>query len=325
MRILITSEGENTIRELEDTQIKHRNKTFSYGKSFRRTFTVERSTKREHYPDISSMRKTSRTIYSSIKTDSSKSSKHPKKIHLKLTKLYIPKQISDEYEKEKKTSDVIIDDQLSTPEIQKLKQSHNHYHKYTLGEILGKKSVIGLKKKLIEEERMKDKLSKIDETKFRSDYQNFTKLEKLEQILDYQKINPENNNLIRFINENKDIHKISLKKIVQFDKNKLFKANKICQTVLYNNKQNKLLQERIKTFLQGKHAQEKISFDRNLRSLKTEIDESVNIFNQYSNTLPSSEKYKEIHIDFQKKYWNKTGLQKLCRPRINPKTLSQTE
>ena len=76
----------------------------------------------------------------------------------------------------------------------------------------------------IKEERMKDKLSKIDETKFRSDYQNFTKLEKLEQILDYQKINPENNNLIRFINENKDIHKISLKKIVQFDSNKLFKA-----------------------------------------------------------------------------------------------------
>ena len=143
MRILITSEGENTIRELEDTQIKHRNKTFSYGKSFRRTFTVERSHNKEHYPDISSMRKTSRTIYSSIKTN-----KKPKKIHLKLTKLYIPKQISDEYEKEKKTSDVIIDVQVSTPEIQKLKQSHNHYHKFTLGEILGKKSVFGLKKKL---------------------------------------------------------------------------------------------------------------------------------------------------------------------------------
>ena len=194
-----------------------------------------------------------------------------------------------------------------------------------MGEILGKQNVQTLKKKLIEEERMKDKLSKIDETKFRSNYQNYTKLEKLEQILNYQKIKPENNNLIRFINEKKDINKISLKKIVQFDNNQIFKANKICQTVLYNKKQNQLLQERIKTLVKGKQAQEKVSFDKNLRTLKTEIDESINIFNQYNNTINSSERYKEIHTDFQKTYWSKPGLQQLCRPKIKPKTMSQTE
>ena len=220
---------------------------------------------------------------------------------------------------------MIIDEQISTPEIQKLKRNYNNYHKFTLGEILGKQNVQTLKKKLIEEERMKDKLSKIDETKFRSNYQNYTKLEKLEQILNYQKIKPENNNLIRFINEKKDINKISLKKIVQFDNNQIFKANKICQTVLYNKKQNQLLQERIKTLVKGKQAQEKVSFDKNLRTLKTEIDESINIFNQYNNTINSSERYKEIHTDFQKTYWSKPGLQQLCRPKIKPKTMSQTE
>ena len=43
MRIIITSKGKNEVRDLEYLTEKKRNKTVSYGKQFRRTFTINKS------------------------------------------------------------------------------------------------------------------------------------------------------------------------------------------------------------------------------------------------------------------------------------------
>lgn len=326
MRIIITSKGEIEQRELEETIEKKRNKTVPYSKLFRRTFTINKTknTFSKSKANENDMRKTTISTlnkYSPFSTESSfnnstsgKSTlKRAKKIRLKLAKLSFTKRIADNYENDKATTEKIIDNPNNSPDLSRLKHYHKKNEKYTLGEILGKDMVFKLKKNLIQEEKMKDKLSRIDENNFRSTYQNFTKLEKLDQILKYKKIPPTNINLIRFINEKKDIQKNSLQKIIQFDGDQMFTANKICQTVFYNEEQEKVLNEVINKKIKSRHNQEKVKCDEKLNKMKEEIESSKRIFDLYSNRVDKMEKYREKHSDIEKLYWEKYHVNNLCR------------
>jgi hypothetical protein len=204
-----------------------------------------------------------------------------------------------------------------------LKQNNIKKQKYTLGEILGRKTVYELKKKLIEEEKMKDKLRKINETNFRSSFENFTKLEQLKQILEYKKIQPGNTNLIKFINQNKDdINKCSLNKIVQFDNMQMFKANKICQSVFAQQQQRKLFKDHLSQKIKMKHNQDKIEFDLDLKEMKRRIDYGNYIFNTYDRKkVDKMEKYVDTHRDTQTFFWKRFNCDHLGRRKNKEKKL----
>ena len=337
MRIIITSKGKNEVRDLEYLTEKKRNKTVSYGKQFRRTFTINKSKDNPLSKKKRTETEMGKTVrpsvmmaspFSALSTDQSMidkgTLKKAKKIHLKLAKLNFSKRVTDKYESERGTSEKIIEDKENSPEMVKLKQRHNKYQKYSLGEILGKSAVIGIKKKLIKEDLMRDRLSRIDENKFRSTYENYTNLEKLEHILEYKKINPANTNLIRFVNEKKTIPKEALKKIVQFDHNQIFKANKICQTLFVHEEQDQIFKEVMNKKIKVKHTQERVEFDKSLKEMNKDITLSNRIFSGYSNKVDKMEKYREKHTDIEKQYWEKFHIDELLR-KTNKKRNSQTE
>ena len=343
MRIIITTEGENTRKEIEDIvspTFQKRSRTSRLNKTFYKKFTVESNQrkfeKRTHnsslsYRDNSNLY--NKTFYKSkyehAKTESNRfediknnAHKKTKKIHLKLAKLTFPKKIADNYENDKANTENLIEDIENAPELMELKQNNIKKQKYTLGEILGRKTVYELKKKLIEEEKMKDKLRKINENNFRSSFENFTKLEQLKQVLEYKKIQPGNTNLIKFINQNKDdINKCSLNKIVQFDNMQMFKANKICQNV-FAQQQRKLFKDHLSQKIKMKHNQDKIEFDLDLKEMKRRIDYGNYIFNTYDRKkVDKMEKYVDTHRDTQNFFWKRFNCDHLGRRKNKEKNL----
>ena len=332
MRIIITTQGENTRKELEDTTstIQRRSHTCCFNKTFHKKFTIEGNRKNfEQTKPSSSLsprgqhRNAQKNLHEPFKTEPilprsetiTTEHKKTKRIHLKLAKLTFPKRIADNYENDKANTENIIEDVDNAPELMELKQNHLKSQKYTLGEILGRKTVYDLKKKLIEEEKMKDKLTKINENNFRSTFENFTKLEKLKHVLDYKKIQPGNTNLIRFINQNKDdIDKCSLNKIVRFDNLKMFKANKICQSVFVKQQQRRILKDHLHQKIKMKHNQDRIEFDLDLKEMKKGIDAGNNIFCNYEKKkVNKMEKYLEAHKDTQNLFWRKFNCEHLGR------------
>ena len=128
MRIIITSKGKNEVRDLEYLTEKKRNKTVSYGKQFRRTFTINKSKDNPLSKKKRTETEMGKTVrpsvmmaspFSALSTDQSMidkgTLKKAKKIHLKLAKLNFSKRVTDKYESERGTSEKIIEDKENSP------------------------------------------------------------------------------------------------------------------------------------------------------------------------------------------------------------------
>jgi hypothetical protein len=99
-----------------------------------------------------------------------------------------------------------------------------------LKSVLKNKSIIYLKKHLNNEKRLKDKETRIDETKFRTKYEDLNIIDKLDEKLDYE-INIYNINLIQYLNSKDIISDKLIEKLNTYKKNKVNKIDKICQMI----------------------------------------------------------------------------------------------
>lgn len=345
MRILVTESGEKIVSELEEFQEARKNKTEPF-KMYNKKFTVERGKKRYLGTPMSSGGNTLRTPTSqrkeifnrtssyfipSVKNSPAKgkrmSIKGPRRISIKATKIVFPKTIADNYENDGKQTEEIIEDIANIPELVELQKNHKPGEKYSLGEIMGESRVKELKKEFIKEEKMKNKLSRIDETQFRTTYENFSNLEKLDQVLKYKKIEPTNTNLnlIRFINQKKDLDITSLNKIVRFDPVQMMKANKVCQSVFVRQEKDRIFREGVSIKLRTQNQQEKILFAKKLNTMKVEIDCSANIFKKYDYRVDRMEKYRERYRDMDKYYWRRYNCDNLLRRTNRPQNISNSQ
>ena len=234
--------------------------------------------------------------------------------------------IQQNYENDHNTTEKLIQKDENFPEIASIKKLFKPNQKLSFNQILGNKTVTKLKKDLIKEEKMKNKLSRIDENKFRSNYRNFTKLEDLDYILNHKKINPNSTSLIRYISVHKDITKLSLQNIIDYNNEEMFRANQICQNIFYHQneyqKNHFIREQKIK----AKHNNDKIKSNRALNKMSDDLKAEDNIFKKYNKRVDRSEAYREKYNDMDKYYWRKYNVDNLMTKKYQKhKNLTETE
>ena len=252
MRILITQSGENIFSEEEKKELLDKKfRSTTTNKIYLKKLTIEKynNNKKEkknteekpvnkNYfipPGISFKpddfySKTTSTFYPKnikIFTEPNKDSEYNKyrKIRINIQKVTFPKELQSKYDLYKipKQSDNNITYEEAPPKINKL---NNPEYKFSLGEIIGNKTVSKLKKEIATRERVKEKLSVINEKNFRTNYAYIPKMKELNEILNYKKIRGDKLELIKYIHSHNRVSDLFLKNIVTSDNLEIQKFDK---------------------------------------------------------------------------------------------------
>jgi hypothetical protein len=314
MRILVTHLGDETFKDLDDFNVINFKTT--YDRAFNKKFTLEK------FQNIIENKIRSRTnknnkkimLQPLNKTDNNFYNKNNnfKKFILKKSKLNLPNSMQKKFDDDnnKTKEENLIQDEI--PFIKNLRNTHKPNEKISLGEILGNKTTFHLKKSLIEEIKMKDKLSKVNEKNFRSNFYTFTPLEKLEGVLNYKKINQNKKSLVKYLNTHRDnISKLSLNLIVNQTEEDLQKTNKICDSILKKEKIDKILENRIKNKIEIKNNLDRIKANDDLKQIGNNFGKGFEILNKYNKKGNRRDLYIEKYRDMEKGYWKKYNVNRL--------------
>ena len=314
MRILVTHLGDETFKDLDDFNVINFKTT--YDRAFNKKFTLEK------FQNIIENKIRSRTnknnkkiiLQPLNKTDNNFYNKNNnfKKFILKKSKLNLPNSMQKKFDdfNNKTKEENLIQDEI--PFIKNLRNTHKPNEKISLGEILGNKTTFHLKKSLIEEIKMKDKLSKINEKNFRSNFYTFTPLEKLEGVLNYKKINQNKKSLVKYLNTHREnISKLSLNIIVNQTEEDLQKTNKICDSILKKEKIDKIFENRIKNKIEIKNNLDRIKANDDLKQIGNNFGKGFEILNKYNKKGNRRDLYIEKYRDMEKGYWKKYNVNRL--------------
>jgi len=192
---------------------------------------------------------------------------------------------------------------------------------YTLKEIVNKNAYDQLLIKLQKNEEQKNRLKRVDENNFRSDYNESTKLEKFVRLMD-SGIKSNEIALIKYINEKEEISDIFLKKVKESSEDKRIKANKICQ-IIFNVKMKEKLMNKIKLEkIQEKKEEESSLYKVYLEKMRNNLKDSSETLNNYNNyfSLKNPENIKvnrelkciQRHNEYNKE-WNRFNIEKYMR------------
>lgn len=245
-----------------------------------------------------------------------------KVISIKQKKLNIPKNITDRYNTNSDSKTNLILPSLTLPKF-KDKTSSNfnltnmsqnnlnttsnfnqHKNDFTFRDVLPDETYSTLKCKLEKDKKLKDRLSRIDETQFRSIFGQKTNSEKLDDML-MKNINLDKVNLIKYLNEKNDISDVLIKRLSEYSEDKINKVNKICQIVFFNEERSKIYKERIKDRINAKQNREKTEYKTCIESLGDGLNEVSDIFKDYKKPENQREKFRDIHNDTINKFWRK--------------------
>jgi hypothetical protein len=237
----------------------------------------------------------------------------------------LPKNITDRYNDDKSSSSTVIPkfniaislDENNLP-------SFNNSLK--LKSILKHKSISDLKIKLIDDKVMKDRHTVIDETKFRTIYEDRNVVDKIEQKLDFE-IDVDNVNLIKYLNKKEIISDKLIDKLNTYDKEKVNKIDKICQMINEQDDHHKNIADYIKSQFKDIRAKNTQEIKSNINKLESQIDHYSYILSKYPVTVKTKDKFKDIHLEMQNKYWKKYKADLLQRTswRMNKDNHSSSE
>ena len=249
-----------------------------------------------------------------------KSIKTLKTIKLTNKKFNLPKSLTDNYYNNQKQNynntiennknSILFNDNFpflnTEPNENKTKLKY-----YSFREIIPKSTINSIKKQIISEKKIKDKLSKITDDKFRSNYEIYTDLEKFDNILDFPVLNSNKKSLIKYLNVKKNLNPLNLNKILSYNNEQLNKVNKMCQQLFYTEEKNKLFKEIIGEKIKSKKNESKIEANKKINDLKNDINEIKKCLNKYNKQIDKREKYRDRFNDVVKHYWTKYNYDKL--------------
>jgi len=289
MRILVTKIGDETIKELAAVENKTRTKFNSTAEkkllpdkkitNIPPTHTRNKSNLSNKNGLNNSMNKSNHSKLRAdllIKLEQDQTKVTPedlissKVISIKQKRLNIPKNVTEKYNYPDNKPSFI----LPSVTLPKFKEtintnflSTNNYgnfntttginsvkNTFTFRDVLEDTTYKDLKKRLNVDKKMKDRLSRIDETKFRSVYGEKNNVEKLDEMLG-KNINPDRINLINYLNKKKDVSDVLVKRLSEYSEDKINKVNKICQIVFFNEERSSIFKERINERIQAKKGQ----------------------------------------------------------------------
>lgn len=319
MRILITQRGSQVIKEIEEiTGASHSlNKKIIRRNTKKRKLTIPHLHRYQTNSSLDSFNETNshlKTITPFIKSTQSNEmdSQQVKTVKLTMSKITFPKPFIGKYEKEENEDQPIIS--RVTHFLPSISLS-NESRLYSLNEIIPPTKIKTLKRNFINENRNRDKMSRIDETKFRSTYEELTPLEKLNEVISYPKINSKKENLIKYLSESNSLNPVSLRTIVESDNNQISKVNKMCQILFHQEDQQRLVKEIIQTKLKERTASEKIQFQNGIDIMKREVDDINSYLKKYRKRVHDREKYRDIYNEMVIHHWKKFNLNRLNKGR----------
>ena len=343
MRIIITKKGRTIIQEIENNSsninndlpfLKRYNSTCHYNRIKKSLINKKLQTLK--YNNLSnnihflSSLKSNNSSFSKITNNTAKTYrtninnsydnnennisiiKNPKYINLHYHKLIFPKYFSDKYEKESKDSNNIIDSKMNsyipTKRLKNLNISElSDKNYYSLNDIIPKKNIIEMKKKIIDDYKNKEKYNIIDENHFRSVYHSKSNLDKFNNLLFSPKIKSTKLSLIKYLNEKK-IEPKALTTLYKKFPIKLNKLNQICKLYFINKERVKILNDNIKKKANEKSNNVKNIFQIEMKDAEVKVDNFKIKLQKYRYKINEREKYRDIFFNIKNKYWDKYNL-----------------
>ena len=180
---------------------------------------------------------------------------------------------------------------------------------YSFRDIIPNNKITKMKLNIIKDRKMKDKLSRIDENKFRSIYQAKTELENFDDVLNCARINSNKMGLIRYLNESKNPQPIALKDLINSDSSRINRMNKMCQILLRKEEQQKLMIQNIQKKIKSGINAEFIDYQNQINSLKDNINDFKEKMEKYNvKRVDHKENYKDLFRIMETKVWAKYDL-----------------
>jgi hypothetical protein len=334
MRIIVTPQGleeMESIKQLKEMKgrlnmpyaVKDRqNNSRSISKTREERFSASPENRRDHTKSKKPKFKKSIDLFNKLemeKTLRSPSDKHDKstELNIKQKKLQIGKPLADTYIKDQGTSQtnfilpsLNIRKKTETFTISDNCQSF-YDPKFSIKDVINEESYKFLKTNYVKQQIMKDRIARIDETKFRSVYFEKKNFEKLEEKLNH-KLSPDKLNLLKYLNERKQIGEIFLDKIITSDEERINKINKICQIVFHNEENAELAKGIIKNKLKILKNNEKIQYKSKIESMGKNIENLSIVLKNYDKKIKKIDKYKDLHKDMEK-YWRIHNIDKFTK------------
>jgi hypothetical protein len=168
-----------------------------------------------------------------------------------------------------------------------------------------------LKSKVFNEQKLKQKLAKVDSSNFRSNYAHKDEMEKLEIKLS-KEITPDKVNLIKYLNQKDYLSDKFLDKIVNYDEDKTYKLDKVCQIASHKQNDDKIFQNTIKKVIQVHKNKEKVDYKNSITNLGRSVKTSTEVLKKYPKMQINKERYRDIHEEILKQ-WEKYNAASLQR------------
>ena len=331
MRILITKEGTEVVEELDNltkysTKYKITPKRYSSvnifnrtNKTFNRTYRLKynlNSTKNSiSLNNFSPQRNRTQLIDLELKSPNKNDIKNATFKKVNITKISFSKKMAEKYYNIKLKSNIISETNKIPSSIISNNSSdtlnNNNIKIFSFNEIISNNTVNRMKIKLINDKKMKDKLSKIDENNFRSSYSIKTDLEKLDDILSFPKINSTKVGLIKYLNQSKFINPTTLKNLLHSNPLKINKMNKIAQILINEEQRQKLHKNIIQNKLKNQKKEESIYINNEMNNIKEQMTGFKERLDKYQKKFKERDRYKDIFKDIVIHYWNKYDYDKL--------------
>ena len=187
----------------------------------------------------------------------------------------------------------------------------NNVRLYTFNDIIPNKTVTDMKIKIIRDQKMKDKLSKVNENNFRSTYQEKTDIEKLDELLSCPKINSTKLGLIKYLNNDKQLTPFYISKVINSDAVQINRMNKLAQILVDKEEKMKLQNNLIENKIENAKNEEKILINKQMDTMKRQMEGFKNRLDKYNKKIDRRERYRDLFNDVVIHYWNKYDYDKL--------------
>ena len=335
MRIIVTRHGIEVVDELDEmnkynplsSQSIGRKNLTSYNRKKNSLDSDNRNLYSNTYSLLNDTKRSRRNITQidfDIENLTPNELKNAKELKLTTTKISFPKSFANNYD-DNDTSSNIIDSNFQLPSLVNNKNktensSFLNQRYYSFRDIIPNNKITEMKLNIIKDRKMKDKLSRIDETKFRSIYHPKTELENFDDVLNCAKINPNKMGLIRYLNESKNPQPITLKDLINSNSHRLNRMNKICETLLREEERQRVMSQNIQTKIKSSLNAEIIEYQNQINSMKEKINEYKEKMEKYNiKRVDHKENYKDLFRIMETKVWAKYDFDRLNK-KNSPKT-----
>ena len=327
MRIIVTRHGIEVVDELDEmnkynplsSQSIGRKNLTSYNRKTNSLDSDNRNLYSNTYSLLNDTKRSRKNITQfdfDIENLTPNELKNAKELKLTTTKISFPKSFANNYD-DNDTSSNIIDSNFQLPSLANNKSktensSFLNQRYYSFRDIIPNNKITEMKLNIIKDRKMKDKLSRIDETKFRSIYHPKTELENFDDVLNCAKINPNKMGLIRYLNESKNPQPITLKDLINSNSHRLNRMNKICQILLREEERQRVMTQNIQSKIKSSLNAEIIEYQNEINSMKEKINEYKEKMEKYNiNRVDHKENYKDLYRIMETKVWAKYDFDRL--------------